>query len=131
MRQMRMPPWRIEGVIELSEMYKRGEAKEVTDAVRVVARKEPVTFAQFTRGVRKCVFRRYGRNGTLSSEGFCRIRARPPLAFRVNHFCRCTIQLCETALAREDDNSGICRKPITFRNCCSATSKPEPTQRSI
>ena len=49
MRQMRMPPWQLEGVIELSEMYKRGEAKEVTDAVRVVARKEPGTFAQFTR----------------------------------------------------------------------------------
>jgi hypothetical protein len=36
-----------------------------------------------------------------------------------------------TALASEDNNSGIWRNPITFRNCRSATSRPEPTQRSI
>ena len=44
---------------------------------------------------------------------------------------RFKLSLCETALAMEDSNNGIWRKPITFRNCCSAMSKPEPTQRSI
>ena len=41
------------------------------------------------------------------------------------------IDFLETALAIEDNSSGICRWPMTLRNCRSATSSPEPTQRSI
>jgi uncharacterized protein YbjT (DUF2867 family) len=47
--QMRIPAWQVEGIIELNDMYKRGEAAGVTDTVRSVAKKEPITFAQFTR----------------------------------------------------------------------------------
>ena len=41
------------------------------------------------------------------------------------------IGFLETALAIEDSSNGIWRWPITLRNCRSATSKPEPTHRSI
>jgi hypothetical protein len=37
----------------------------------------------------------------------------------------------ERKIAIEDSSNGIWRWPITLRNCRSATSKPEPTQRSI
>jgi uncharacterized protein YbjT (DUF2867 family) len=47
--QMRIPAWQVEGIIELNDMYKRGEAAGVTDTVRSVAKKEPITFAQFAR----------------------------------------------------------------------------------
>jgi uncharacterized protein YbjT (DUF2867 family) len=47
--QMRIPAWQVEGIIELNDMYKRGEAASVTDTVRSVAKKEPITFAQFAR----------------------------------------------------------------------------------
>jgi uncharacterized protein YbjT (DUF2867 family) len=47
--QMGIPPWQVEGIIELNDMYKRGEAADVTDTVRSVAKKEPITFAQFAR----------------------------------------------------------------------------------
>jgi len=49
MIQMGIPQWQVEGIIELNEVYKRGEAAEITDTVRSVAKKEPVTFAQFAR----------------------------------------------------------------------------------
>jgi uncharacterized protein YbjT (DUF2867 family) len=45
--QMGIPAWQVEGIIELNDMYKRGEAAGVTDTVRSVAKKEPITFAQF------------------------------------------------------------------------------------
>ena len=41
------------------------------------------------------------------------------------------IDCLETALAIDDSNSGICLWPMTLRNWRSATSKPEPTQRSM
>jgi uncharacterized protein YbjT (DUF2867 family) len=47
--QMRIPAWQVEGIIELNDMYKRGEAAGVTDTVRSVAKKEPITFARFAR----------------------------------------------------------------------------------
>jgi hypothetical protein len=47
MLQMGLPLWQVEGIIELNETYKRGEAVDVTDTVRAVAKKEPTTFAQF------------------------------------------------------------------------------------
>ena len=37
----------------------------------------------------------------------------------------------ETVLAKEASSSGISRNPRTLRNCLSATSSPDPTQRSI
>jgi len=49
MLQMRISPWRADGVIELNELYKRGEGAAVTEAVRAVGRKEPIAFAQFAR----------------------------------------------------------------------------------
>jgi uncharacterized protein YbjT (DUF2867 family) len=45
--QMGIPAWQVEGIIELNDMYKRGEAAGVTDTLRSVAKKEPITFAQF------------------------------------------------------------------------------------
>ncbi|MGI9070081.1 MAG: SDR family oxidoreductase [Bryobacteraceae bacterium] len=47
--QMGIPAWQVEGIIELNDMYKRGEAAGVTDTVRSVAKKESITFAQFAR----------------------------------------------------------------------------------
>jgi uncharacterized protein YbjT (DUF2867 family) len=47
--QMGIPAWQVEGIIELNDMYKRGEAAGVTDTVRSVAKKEPIAFAQFAR----------------------------------------------------------------------------------
>lgn len=47
--QMGIPAWQVEGIIELNDIYKRGEAAGVTDIVRSVAKKEPITFAQFAR----------------------------------------------------------------------------------
>jgi uncharacterized protein YbjT (DUF2867 family) len=47
--QMGIPTWQVEGIIELNDMYKRGEAAGVTDTVRSVAKKEPIAFAQFAR----------------------------------------------------------------------------------
>ncbi len=41
------------------------------------------------------------------------------------------IGFLDTALAMEESSNGIWRNPITFRNWRSATSRPEPTQRSI
>ena len=41
------------------------------------------------------------------------------------------IDCLETALAIDDSNSGICLWPMTLRNWRSATSRPEPTQRSM
>src|ERR1035437_14439 len=41
------------------------------------------------------------------------------------------IGFLEAALAIDESNNGIWRIPITFRNCRSATSRPEPTHRSI
>jgi hypothetical protein len=41
------------------------------------------------------------------------------------------IDFLETALAIEDSSKGIWRWPMTLRNCRSATSSPEPTQRSM
>src|ERR1035437_8983305 len=41
------------------------------------------------------------------------------------------IGFLEAALAIDESNNGIWRNPITFRNCRSATSRPEPTHRSI
>ena len=37
----------------------------------------------------------------------------------------------EAALVIDDSNSGICLWPMTLRNWRSATSRPEPAQRSI
>jgi hypothetical protein len=37
----------------------------------------------------------------------------------------------KTAFAIDDSNIGICRQPITFRNCRSAPNRPEPAQRPI
>ncbi|MFL6351801.1 MAG: SDR family oxidoreductase [Bryobacteraceae bacterium] len=47
--QMGVPPWQVEGIVELNDMYKRSEAAGVTDTVRSIAKKEPVTFEQFAR----------------------------------------------------------------------------------
>ena len=47
LRQMGGPMWQVEGVIELNEMYKRGEAAGVTDTIRSIAKREPIAFAQF------------------------------------------------------------------------------------
>jgi uncharacterized protein YbjT (DUF2867 family) len=49
MLQMRVSPWQLEGLIELNDTYKRGEAAEVTNTVRSVTGKDPVTFGQFAR----------------------------------------------------------------------------------
>jgi uncharacterized protein YbjT (DUF2867 family) len=49
MLQMGLSQWQVEGIIELNEMYKRGEAAQVADTVRSVAKKEPISFAQFAR----------------------------------------------------------------------------------
>ncbi len=49
MLQMGVPFWQVEGIIELNESYKRGQAAEVTDTVRAVAREDATTFAQFAR----------------------------------------------------------------------------------
>jgi uncharacterized protein YbjT (DUF2867 family) len=49
MLQMGLPAWQVEGVIELNETYKRGEAADVTDTVRSVAKREPIAFPQFAR----------------------------------------------------------------------------------
>jgi uncharacterized protein YbjT (DUF2867 family) len=47
MLQMRVSPWQLEGLIDLNETYKRGEAAEVSNTVRSVTGKDPATFAQF------------------------------------------------------------------------------------
>lgn len=47
--QMGVPAWQVEGIIELNDMYKRGEATDISDTVRSVAKKEPIAFAQFAR----------------------------------------------------------------------------------
>jgi uncharacterized protein YbjT (DUF2867 family) len=49
MLQMRVSPWQLEGIIELNDAYKRGEAAEVSNTVRSVTGKDPATFAQFAR----------------------------------------------------------------------------------
>jgi uncharacterized protein YbjT (DUF2867 family) len=49
MLQMGLSPWRVEGLIELNDLYKRGEAAEVSDSIRAMAKKEPTSFAQFAR----------------------------------------------------------------------------------
>jgi uncharacterized protein YbjT (DUF2867 family) len=49
MLRMGVSRWQVEGIVELNEMYKRGEAVDVTNTVRSVAKKEPVTFAEFAR----------------------------------------------------------------------------------
>lgn len=47
--QSGIPSWQVEGIIELNDMYKRGEAADVTDTVRSVGKKEPIPFSQFAR----------------------------------------------------------------------------------
>jgi hypothetical protein len=47
MLQMGFSEWQADGLIELNDLYKRGAAAQVTDTVRVVARTEPRSFAQF------------------------------------------------------------------------------------
>jgi hypothetical protein len=49
MLQKRIPKWRVDGILELYETYKRSQAARVTDTVRRVAKKEPVAFSQFAR----------------------------------------------------------------------------------
>lgn len=49
MLQRGIPAWQVEGIIELNEMYKRGEVADTTETVRSVAKKEPITFTQFAR----------------------------------------------------------------------------------
>ena len=49
MIQKGIPAWQIDGILELYELYKRGDAAQVTDTVRTVAKREPIAFAQFAR----------------------------------------------------------------------------------
>jgi uncharacterized protein YbjT (DUF2867 family) len=42
-----MPKFAVDGVMELNEMYRRGEAAMVTDVVEKIGKKRPTTFEQF------------------------------------------------------------------------------------
>jgi uncharacterized protein YbjT (DUF2867 family) len=44
-----IPEWQVDGIIELSRFYVAGNAAMVTDVVREVAGKEPITVDQFAR----------------------------------------------------------------------------------
>jgi uncharacterized protein YbjT (DUF2867 family) len=49
MLDMGMPAWMVDGMMELHGINKAGYAAEVTDAVRKITGREPVSFAQFAR----------------------------------------------------------------------------------
>lgn len=49
MLDMGMPAWMVDAMMELHGIDKAGYASEVTDAVRKITGREPVTFAQFAR----------------------------------------------------------------------------------
>ena len=49
MLDMGMPAWMVDAMMELHGIDKAGYAGEVTDAVRKVTGREPVSFAQFAR----------------------------------------------------------------------------------
>jgi uncharacterized protein YbjT (DUF2867 family) len=44
-----MPQWQVEGLLEDYELYRRGEAAQVTSTVREVTGNEPKSFVQFAR----------------------------------------------------------------------------------
>ena len=47
--QMGLPSWLVEAIVQLYEQLRAGVGSEVTNVVREVARKEPITFAAFAR----------------------------------------------------------------------------------
>ncbi|HEX8845877.1 MAG TPA: SDR family oxidoreductase [Pyrinomonadaceae bacterium] len=49
MTGMGMQPWLADALVELFEFYSEGGAERVTDTVRAVTGREPITFAQFAR----------------------------------------------------------------------------------
>jgi len=47
MLQAGMSPWIVDGILELHALWRANGAAEIADTVRDVAKKEPLTFADF------------------------------------------------------------------------------------